>query len=48
MANVYAKEVLGVDKPTISLLNIGEEAGKGGGFTKETYKLMEERLENFI
>lgn len=48
MASVYAKEVLGVANPTVGLLNIGEEAGKGGGFEKEAYKLMEENLKNFI
>lgn len=48
MAGVYAKEVLGVENPKIGLLNIGEEKGKGTGFAKETYKLMEDGLENFI
>ncbi len=48
MANVYVREVLGVESPTIGLLNIGEESSKGGGFAKETYKLMESRLSNFI
>lgn len=47
MAQVYAKEVLGLPNPTIGLLNIGEESSKGGGFIKDTHKLMEERLENF-
>jgi len=48
MANVYAREVLGVSKPEIGLLNIGEESSKGGGFAKEAYKLMEDRVPNFI
>jgi len=48
MANVYAREVLGFEQPTIGLLNIGEEAGKGSGFEKEAYKKMEEKLPNFI
>ncbi|HLF17583.1 MAG TPA: phosphate acyltransferase PlsX [Candidatus Omnitrophota bacterium] len=48
MANVYAREVLGIEYPTTGLLNIGEEAGKGSGFEKETYKMMEEKLTNFI
>ena len=47
MAQVYAKEVLGVNNPRVGLLNIGEEAGKGIGFTKETYKMMEERVSDF-
>ncbi|MDO8580209.1 MAG: phosphate acyltransferase PlsX [Candidatus Omnitrophota bacterium] len=48
MARVYAREVLAVEHPTVGLVNIGEEAGKGSGFEKEAYKLMESRLTNFI
>ncbi|MBI5149225.1 MAG: phosphate acyltransferase PlsX [Candidatus Omnitrophica bacterium] len=48
MAGVYAREVLGLENPTIGLLNIGEESTKGGDFVKETHKLMEERVPNFI
>jgi len=48
MAHVYVRELLGREKPTIGLLNIGEEEGKGTDFHKETYKLMEEKLSNFI
>jgi len=47
MAQVYVKEVLGVNNPRVGLLNIGEEAGKGSGFAKETYKMMEERVADF-
>jgi len=48
MARVYAKEVLGIPNPAVGLINIGEEASKGTGFEKETYKLMEKRVANFI
>lgn len=48
MAQVYAKEVLDVQNPKVGLLNIGEEASKGSGFTKEVYKMIEERVANFI
>ena len=48
MAKVYAREVLGVANPTVGLVNIGEEASKGTGFEKEAYKLMGERVANFI
>ena len=48
MAQVYAKQILGVNQPKVGLLNICEEAGKGGGFAKETYKLLEEDIRNFI
>jgi glycerol-3-phosphate acyltransferase PlsX len=48
LAKVYVKEVLGVQNPTIGLLNIGEEASKGTGFHKDAYRLMEEKVDNFI
>lgn len=48
MGQVYIKEVLGIENPTVGLINIGEEAGKGTGFHKETYKLLEARVPNFI
>ncbi|VAW11606.1 Phosphate:acyl-ACP acyltransferase PlsX (EC 2.3.1.n2), partial [hydrothermal vent metagenome] len=48
MATVYAKVVLDVENPKVGLLNIGEESTKGSGFEKETYKLMEDNLSNFI
>ncbi len=48
MARVYVKEVMDIANPTVGLVNIGEEAGKGTGFEKEAYKLMEEKVENFI
>lgn len=47
MARVYVREVLGVANPSVGLLNIGEEATKGGDFVKEIHKLMEERVTNF-
>lgn len=48
LASVYVREVLGVAQPKIGLLNIGEEEHKGSGFAKETYKLMDEGVRNFI
>jgi len=47
MAKVYVREVLGVSNPSVGLLNIGEESSKGGGFAKDAFKLMEEKIENF-
>lgn len=47
MARVYVKEVLGVGSPKVGLLNIGEEAGKGSGFAKETHKMMDEHVAGF-
>lgn len=48
LARVYVREVLGVQNPTVGMVNIGEEESKGTGFAKETYKLLEEKLPNFI
>lgn len=36
-ASVCAKEVLGIEKPTVGLLNIGSEPGKGRPFDKDAY-----------
>ena len=48
MARVYAQEVLGIENPRVGLVNIGSEESKGTGFEKETYKMMEEKVINFI
>ena len=48
MAKVYARLVLGIEKPGIGLLNIGEEECKGTDLEKEAHKLLEEKEPNFI
>lgn len=49
MGNFYAKNVLGIQKPVIALLNIGEEAGKGDDLRQNVYKKLFENPEiNFI
>jgi glycerol-3-phosphate acyltransferase PlsX len=48
LAIVYVKEILGIENPSVGLLNIGEEATKGTDFIKETHKMMANRLPNFI
>lgn len=40
MGSIYAKYVLGVDKPKVGLLNIGEEEGKGNILTQAAYPLL--------
>ena len=37
----YAKYILGVEKPTVGLLNIGEEASKGNELCQKTYPMLE-------
>lgn len=48
MARVYAQSVLGKTDPTVGLVNIGEEEGKGSGFEKQAYQLLQDKLPRFI
>jgi glycerol-3-phosphate acyltransferase PlsX len=41
MAAVYMKNCLGVRRPRVGLLNVGEEKGKGTDVLKEAYELFE-------
>ena len=41
MGSHYAKYILGVNKPAVGLLNIGEEASKGNELAQATYPLLE-------
>lgn len=42
MGSVYAQNILGIDKPRVALLNIGEEEGKGNLLAQATYSLLKE------
>jgi glycerol-3-phosphate acyltransferase PlsX len=46
MGSIYTDHILGVDNPTIALLNVGEEKNKGTEDLKEAYRLLAE-LPNF-
>jgi glycerol-3-phosphate acyltransferase PlsX len=48
MGHAYAKYILGNDSPSVGLLSIGEEDGKGNETTKETFKLLKKSHINFI
>ena len=48
MAQVYYQHIFQSDKPTVGLLNIGEEEAKGTDFLKETHKLLSDSSLNFI
>ncbi|MCL1795331.1 MAG: phosphate acyltransferase PlsX [Clostridia bacterium] len=48
MGDVYMRQVMGVAKPRIALLGIGEEAEKGNLQTKEAYALLEASGLHFI
>lgn len=47
MGSCYASQVLGVAQPTVGLLSNGEEPSKGNDLTKQTHKLLREKLPNF-
>ena len=40
LGSVYAKEILGLNDPSVALLNIGEEEGKGNLLAQATYPLL--------
>lgn len=48
MGRVYAQATLGIDDPTVGLLNIGEEETKGSQFAQECHAAMKEQVPNFI
>ena len=39
MGSVYARLALGIERPTIGLMNVGEEEGKGHELANKTYEL---------
>lgn len=39
MGSVFARHMLGAEKPTIGLMNVGEEEGKGHDLVQQTYDL---------
>jgi len=41
MGHCYAREVLGVERPRVGLLSIGEEACKGSEVTREVFKILQ-------
>uniref|UniRef100_A0A7C1JLL0 Phosphate acyltransferase n=1 Tax=Caldilinea aerophila TaxID=133453 RepID=A0A7C1JLL0_9CHLR len=42
MGSIYAREVIGIEKPRVRILSNGEEAGKGNQLVIESYKLLEQ------
>lgn len=48
MAREYMRAVMGKDNPTVGLINIGEEEGKGSGSDKQNYQLLQEKMPGFI
>lgn len=47
MGSAYMEKVMGIESPTIGLVNIGAEKGKGNTLSKETYEIIESSQLNF-
>jgi glycerol-3-phosphate acyltransferase PlsX len=48
MGTAYARTILGVDDPSVALLNIGEEPTKGSMLAQEAHGLMAAQLPGFV
>jgi phosphate acyltransferase len=48
MGTVYARFVLGRERPRVALLSIGEEATKGNDLTRDAHRLLKDSGLNFI
>lgn len=48
MGTCYAKTVFNKNNPSVGLLNIGSEEGKGNTLTKESYKILSNQKLNFV
>ena len=46
MGNIYANQILGIDKPRVALLNIGEEVIKGNETIKKAGELLRSAAKN--
>ena len=48
MGRIYAQAVLGIEEPTVGLLNIGSEETKGSQFAQECHAALAESVPSFI
>lgn len=48
MGSIYAEKVRGVNKPTVGLLNVGTEDGKGNDLSKKAFELLSNAPITFI
>jgi glycerol-3-phosphate acyltransferase PlsX len=48
MGSLYAEKVLGIENPTVGLVNMGTEPNKGSATLREAYQLLERSKENGI
>lgn len=42
MGSIYAEEIIGIKNPSVGLVNIGEEKGKGTALVKESYDVLDQ------
>ncbi len=48
LGSIYVETLFNIKNPTVALLSVGEEEGKGGKTIKETYELLKNSQLNFI
>ena len=49
LGSIYANKILGINNPTVGLLNVGEEEGKGNALCQAAYPLLKENSKiNFV
>jgi len=48
MGSIYAQKVRGIEKPTVGLLNVGTEDGKGSELTRKAFELLKNAPIHFI
>jgi glycerol-3-phosphate acyltransferase PlsX len=48
MGSIYAEEVLGIPRPRVGVLSVGEEEGKGSATTKEAAQALRDMDLNFL
>ena len=48
LGSLYAKHILGIDNPSVALLNIGEEEGKGNLLAQAAYPLLKENTRSIL
>ncbi|MEX0979966.1 MAG: phosphate acyltransferase PlsX [Gemmatimonadota bacterium] len=48
LGNIYAQDLMGIERPRVALLNIGEEPEKGNELAVETHRLLAASNLNFV
>lgn len=48
MGSIYAEKIHNISQPTVALMNVGTEKGKGNEQAKQTFELLEQSDLNFI